>query len=109
MNKCTIEAITQGRGQKAESFGLEKVRPKSNPGEDRLFHPVSRKGIHPPEQIRKQRRIPLLDIGTMKLIKQGHIKVYGDIVRIDGNDIFFEENKQANFDAIILAAAEVFQ
>ena len=57
----------------------------------------------PMEQIQKQKRIPLLDIGTIKLIKQGHIKVYGDIVRIAGNDIFFEDNKQQHFDAIILA------
>lgn len=29
--------------------------------------------------------------------------MYGDIVRIEGNTIFFEDNKQQNFDAIILA------
>ncbi|MEJ0101358.1 MAG: hypothetical protein WDO19_01865 [Bacteroidota bacterium] len=29
----------------------------------------------PLEQIKKQKRIPLLDTGTIKLIKQGHIKV----------------------------------
>ena len=57
----------------------------------------------PREQIEKQKRIPLLDIGTIKLIKQGHIKVYGDIVRIEGNTIYFEDNKQQDFDAIILA------
>lgn len=57
----------------------------------------------PREQIEKQKRIPLLDIGTIKLIKQGHIKVYGDIVRIEGNTIYFEDNKQQHFDAIILA------
>ena len=57
----------------------------------------------PQEQIKLQRRIPLLDIGTMKLIRQGHIKVYGDIVRMAGNNIFFEENKQQAFDAIIFA------
>ena len=57
----------------------------------------------PLEQIQKQHRIPLLDIGTIKLIKQGHIKVFGDIVKIDGNTIHFENNKQWNADAIILA------
>jgi len=57
----------------------------------------------PREQIQKQKRIPLLDVGTIKLIKQGHIKVYGDIVRIEGNTIYFEDNKQQHFDAIILA------
>jgi indole-3-pyruvate monooxygenase len=57
----------------------------------------------PQEQIKIQKRIPLLDIGTIKLIKDGHIKVYGDIVRIDGNNVFFEDNQQHHFDAIILA------
>ena len=57
----------------------------------------------PREQIEKQKRIPLLDIGTIKLIKEGHIKVYGDIVRIEGNTIFFEDNRHQDFDAIILA------
>jgi len=61
----------------------------------------------PLEQIQKQRRIPLLDIGTIKLIKQGHLKVYGDIVRIEGNTIYFEENQQWNADAIILATGYV--
>jgi indole-3-pyruvate monooxygenase len=57
----------------------------------------------PKEQIEKQKRIPLLDIGTIKLIKEGHIKVYGDIARIEGNTIFFEDGRQQDFDAIILA------
>lgn len=57
----------------------------------------------PLEQINKQKRIPLLDIGTIKLIKQGHIQIYGDILRIEGNSIYFKDNKQQDFDAIILA------
>lgn len=57
----------------------------------------------PREQIEKQKRIPLLDIGTVKLIKEGSIKVYGNIVRIEGNVIYFEDNRQQDFDAIILA------
>ena len=57
----------------------------------------------PLEQIEKQRKIPLLDIGTIKLIKQGHIKIYGDIVKIEGNTIHFEDKKSQAFDAIILA------
>jgi indole-3-pyruvate monooxygenase len=57
----------------------------------------------PREQIEKQKRIPLLDIGTIKLIKQGHIKVFPDILRIEGNTVFFEDNRQDDFDAIILA------
>ncbi|MCW3118135.1 MAG: NAD(P)/FAD-dependent oxidoreductase, partial [Chitinophagaceae bacterium] len=57
----------------------------------------------PLEQIEKQRKIPLLDIGTIKLIRDGFIKVYGDIVRIEGNTVYFEDNQQQHFDAMILA------
>jgi indole-3-pyruvate monooxygenase len=63
-----------------------------------------KKSIYGPrEQIEKQKRIPLLDIGTVKLIKQGHIKVYGDIVKIEGNTVYFEDNRQQHFDTIIAA------
>ena len=54
------------------------------------------------EQIEKQKRIPLLDIGTIELIRQGHIKVYGDILRIEGTTVYFKNNKQQDFNAIIL-------
>lgn len=57
----------------------------------------------PLEQIRKTGRIPLLDIGTIRLMREGHIKVYGDIERIAGNQISFKDGRQAEFDAIILA------
>jgi hypothetical protein len=63
-----------------------------------------KKSIYGPrEQIEKQKRIPLLDIGTVKLIKQGHIKVYGDIVKIEGNTVYFEDNRLQHFDVIIAA------
>ena len=48
-------------------------------------------------------RIPLLDIGTIKLIRLGYIKVYGNIAWVEGDTIYFEDNRQHNFDAIILA------
>lgn len=57
----------------------------------------------PMEQIQKQKRIPLLDIGTIKLIREGFIKVYGDILWMEGNIVYFEKYQQQHFDAIILA------
>lgn len=59
--------------------------------------------LGPREQIEKERKIPLLDIGTIQLIREGQIKVYGDIVWISGNTVHFERNRQQHFDAIILA------
>ncbi|MBC7872435.1 MAG: NAD(P)/FAD-dependent oxidoreductase [Ferruginibacter sp.] len=57
----------------------------------------------PREQIEKLRRIPLLDIGTIQLIRDGHIKVVGDILRVEGGIIYFEGDKQQHFDAVVLA------
>ncbi len=57
----------------------------------------------PTEQIVHHHQIPLLDIGTMDLIKKDHIKIFGDIERVDQDTIHFEDNKQMSFDAIIMA------
>jgi indole-3-pyruvate monooxygenase len=57
----------------------------------------------PLEQIQKEGRIPLLDIGTMKLLKEGKKKAYGNISSIQGKEITFEDGQKQDFDAIILA------
>jgi len=94
---------------KLTSFLPAKVRDKINaPLLKLLVGDIRKLGLKkaaygPLEQIQKYRRIPLLDIGTLKLIRQGHLKVFGDIQRIDGNTIYFEDNKQWEADAIILA------
>jgi cation diffusion facilitator CzcD-associated flavoprotein CzcO len=54
-------------------------------------------------QIQKTGRIPLLDIGTIKLIKEGHIRVFDGIDRIDGKTVYFNNGKNAEFDAIVMA------
>ncbi len=57
----------------------------------------------PAEQIVKHHSIPLLDIGTMKLIRQGHIPVFGDILKVKGRVITFENDRAKEFDAIVMA------
>jgi len=57
----------------------------------------------PIEQIVKHHKIPLLDIGTVKLIRDGEVKIYGDLVNISKNRIQFENNQSSDFDAIIVA------
>ncbi len=57
----------------------------------------------PIEQIVRDHQIPLLDIGTMALIKQETIRVFGDVTRIDNDIIHFENSKEGQFDAIIMA------
>ncbi len=53
------------------------------------------------QQIQKEGKIPLLDIGTIKHIRQGHIKIFDDIDHIQGNVVYFTNGKQEEFDAIV--------
>jgi indole-3-pyruvate monooxygenase len=55
------------------------------------------------QQIEKDGNIPVLDIGTLKHIRQGHIKVFNDIDFIEGKTIHFTDGKNQNFDSIIAA------
>ena len=57
----------------------------------------------PIEQIRKTGRIPLLDIGTIKLIRSGQITVYPDIERFTENGVRFSNGAAESFEAVILA------
>jgi cation diffusion facilitator CzcD-associated flavoprotein CzcO len=55
----------------------------------------------PLQQIQKDGAVPLLDIGTIKHIKQGHIKIYDNIEKIDGNTVHFIDGKKEEFDVIV--------
>lgn len=55
------------------------------------------------EQIEKDGNIPVLDIGTIKHIREGHIKVYDNIDHIRGKTIHFADGKKEDFDAIVAA------
>lgn len=57
----------------------------------------------PATQIKNDKHIPLIDIGTIKLIKQGHISVYSGVEEFSENRIKFTDGKEAQFDAVILA------
>ncbi len=57
----------------------------------------------PITQIRRDARIPLIDVGTLKLIKSGQITVYEGIKEFTEDGAIFTDEKQAQFDAIILA------
>ncbi len=53
------------------------------------------------EQIQKDGNIPLLDIGTIKHIREGHIKIYDNIDYIVNKTIHFADGKKEDFDAIV--------
>lgn len=56
----------------------------------------------PNVQIRQDKQIPLLDIGTMDLIKRGEITIYPDITHFEDNNVQFSDGQSHHFDAVIL-------
>jgi len=95
------------------SLLLSRLRPRladaiTGPLMRLLFGDINRLGLKKSgygvfEQIQKDGKIPLLDIGTIKLIREGHIKIYGDIDFIHGNTVHFTNRTEQQFDAIIAA------
>ncbi|MEO8853065.1 MAG: NAD(P)/FAD-dependent oxidoreductase, partial [Ginsengibacter sp.] len=57
----------------------------------------------PLEEIRREGKIPVLDIGTIRHIRNGHIKIYDDIELIKQKTVFFKNGNKENFDAIVAA------
>lgn len=57
----------------------------------------------PATQIAQDKRIPLIDVGTMKLIRSGDVKVFPGVESVSGNRIRFMDGREADFDALILA------
>lgn len=55
----------------------------------------------PFEEIRRDGKIPLLDIGTINQIRKGNIQIYDGIESIEGETIHFKNGKKADFNAII--------
>ncbi|MFC6236767.1 flavin-containing monooxygenase [Longivirga aurantiaca] len=57
----------------------------------------------PNTQIKNDKHIPLLDIGTMDHIKAGRIAVHGDIERFTASGVVFDDGAQVDVDAVVLA------
>ena len=51
----------------------------------------------------EQGRTPLIDIGTIAKIRDGRIRVYPGIELSEGANVFFANDRSAEFDAIVLA------
>ncbi|HXO73697.1 MAG TPA: NAD(P)/FAD-dependent oxidoreductase [Puia sp.] len=62
---------------------------------------LRRKAFGPLEQIAREGKPPVLDIGTIRHIRDGHIKIYGDIDRIEGEVVYFDDGRKEVFDAIV--------
>jgi cation diffusion facilitator CzcD-associated flavoprotein CzcO len=57
----------------------------------------------PLTRIQRERRIPLIDVGTIQLIKRGQVTVYPGVERFTEKGVVFTDGQQEDFDAIILA------
>ncbi|MFI5152901.1 MAG: flavin-containing monooxygenase [Chitinophagales bacterium] len=57
----------------------------------------------PLESIERDARVPVLDIGTIRLIREGHIRIFGNIDHIDSQTIHFVDGQAKHFDAIVAA------
>jgi cation diffusion facilitator CzcD-associated flavoprotein CzcO len=57
----------------------------------------------PIEQIRTTRRIPLLDIGTLALIRSGKLEVAPGVERFTQDGVVFSDGRTQPFDTVVLA------
>jgi len=57
----------------------------------------------PITQVRTTGRIPLLDVGTIRLIREGHIRVFGGVRAMTPTGVTFDDGREGRFDAIVLA------
>lgn len=69
---------------------------------------LSRYGLRRPAQgpiteIQRAGRVPLIDVGTVDLLKRGALAVYGGVERYEGDTVLFSDGRRAPFDAVILA------
>lgn len=57
----------------------------------------------PMVQVKRTKKIPLIDIGTLALIREGKIKVRTGIARMDRDEVVFDDASRGRYDAVVLA------
>ena len=57
----------------------------------------------PLQSVEEDRRVPIIDIGTLNAIRDGRIKLRGDIASFSREGVSFKQSRAEHFDAIILA------
>lgn len=72
------------------------------------FGSFSRAGLKRPAygpftQIVREKRIPVVDIGTVKLIRQGKVRIRPGIERFMSSGVIFSDGAEVAYDAVILA------
>jgi cation diffusion facilitator CzcD-associated flavoprotein CzcO len=66
-------------------------------------HGLKRSSLPPAVQLRKTGKTPVIDIGTIRAIKEGQIKVVGDIRQFSPGGVFIADGDHIDVDAVILA------
>lgn len=64
---------------------------------------LTQAAVSPMTQIRVESRIPLIDIGTLELIRQGHVEIRPGIRSLRDSEVAFEDGSRGEFDAIVTA------
>jgi hypothetical protein len=63
-----------------------------------------RKGSEGPfAQLERRGRVPLIDVGTIGLIRDGVIEIRSGVERFDGRDVTFTDGARQGYDAVVLA------
>ena len=57
----------------------------------------------PAKQLRLYGKTPVIDVGTIKLIKEGKVTVFPGIQSFTENGVVFDDGREEEFDAVILA------
>jgi hypothetical protein len=78
-------------------FALDRLQGDLSP------YGLVRPSIGPISQVVQKKRIPLIDIGTVSLIKQGQIKVRPDIRSFSPGEVHFVDGSSEAFDIVVLA------
>ena len=57
----------------------------------------------PSEQVRTYKKIPAIDTGALRYIREGKIRIAGEVISIAGNSVRFADGAAGSFDAIVAA------
>lgn len=63
---------------------------------------LSRKPFGPLEQIAREGKTPVLDIGIVRMIRDGEVRVFDGVDRLEGSLVHFADGRSSTFDAVIL-------
>jgi indole-3-pyruvate monooxygenase len=64
---------------------------------------IRRPSIGPVSQVLVEKQIPLIDVGTVALIKQGQVKVVPGVARFNARSVTLDDGRELPVDAVVLA------